>query len=905
MIRSPKIEKGSPMHRLTTLSVTALLLGSTGVIADPIVTGNTISWPDDGWYQVQQLTNNDYLEVCAGGQQCTVPDGNYVVINHTTGQRFERVSVGESWSDSGVVIDGNTISWPDNGWYQVQQITEAGYVNLCEGTLLCSVPDGKFVVINHSTGERIDNIVVGSGSAVPVPTELPIVRAETWPDILQNVVKLINADRALDRHKTALGVAKAINTAAISETFDGGPAGPLAMIGLSPLPLADPANNTVLDYSCDAGGTIAVTITPNVPVYYSESKDCAIAGNIFNGIFDHDGVGLEGFRTNFTDIKVLQPDNTRYEISGTHRQTYGRLANTRSTQWSETSVLEQSGDVTYVIDDFNMISNSAHGENTDSGIGPDIVYADGTVETSVQEYRHNASVTGSFSITAPWTNAQVMQVSTDLKLGGNYLFTELELDGPAPYQTATGAEVWTPETLNEQVSQWSSGSVNLVAADGSRLTLRPVADDSTRALVEINGNGEQIPVLWSEGFQVSCFGGQNFSNCSTGDSDTISPPVQIPPQIAGPVSDPELGMAQNLRAVVYNDAEAEIFWDEPTPDSNVVAYRITRNGEILIAETNTFSFYDSSLEPSRSYTYEVTPLGSDNTEGLATSAMITTPPKAREISSTNVLDLFTYLVSVSSTDEITELLTVPPVEAGGNTTTQSGTNGPETIYQCTVSGRTVFRETITSLPFSSLTYEDCQSSEFHTFRSVSGVVASRRSLSKAAFNTGLGTTQIWTDIDIVRNDQSSVNYSGEIYSFNGENQDANSWSIQYEAPSLNGETLLDVETMVTSGTGDEAIRRRFTRTWSTDLSVQSPTTNNRKIVVQTVQPFVSYNTIGCYVSGRLVATAVDGTRLEVNAYTGSLSTFFLDAIVDGEIFRQELLWRDHVQSNDVLSSNCG
>jgi YD repeat-containing protein len=47
------------------------------------VSGRTISWPDDGWYQVQ--TDNGRTTVCEGGRSCTVPSaGTYKVINHST-----------------------------------------------------------------------------------------------------------------------------------------------------------------------------------------------------------------------------------------------------------------------------------------------------------------------------------------------------------------------------------------------------------------------------------------------------------------------------------------------------------------------------------------------------------------------------------------------------------------------------------------------------------------------------------------------------------------------------------------------------------------------------------------------------------------------------------------------------
>jgi len=59
--------------------------------AVPVISGSTISWPDDGWYQVLETTNYD--TVCEGGASCDVNPGTYLVINLTTGERFQDVVV--------------------------------------------------------------------------------------------------------------------------------------------------------------------------------------------------------------------------------------------------------------------------------------------------------------------------------------------------------------------------------------------------------------------------------------------------------------------------------------------------------------------------------------------------------------------------------------------------------------------------------------------------------------------------------------------------------------------------------------------------------------------------------------------------------------------------------------------
>jgi len=155
----------------------SLILGmfmfASGAYAAPTVTGTTISWPDDGWYQVQ--TSDGFSTVCSGGRSCDVPPGSYLVINHTTGQRFSDITVAEATTPepapSGITVSGSTISWPNDGWYQVQ--TEDGSRSVCEGGRSCDVDPGRYQLINHSTGERFPAIEVTGGSTPVTPPVTP------------------------------------------------------------------------------------------------------------------------------------------------------------------------------------------------------------------------------------------------------------------------------------------------------------------------------------------------------------------------------------------------------------------------------------------------------------------------------------------------------------------------------------------------------------------------------------------------------------------------------------------------------------------------------------------------------------------------------------------------------------
>jgi len=85
-----------------------LALGILACVTQPVsamlsVVGNEITWSEDGWYQVQRM--DTFESVCESGSFCVVDDGTYIVINHTTGQRFENIIVsGDSLLDDVSVV---------------------------------------------------------------------------------------------------------------------------------------------------------------------------------------------------------------------------------------------------------------------------------------------------------------------------------------------------------------------------------------------------------------------------------------------------------------------------------------------------------------------------------------------------------------------------------------------------------------------------------------------------------------------------------------------------------------------------------------------------------------------------------------------------------------------------------
>ena len=164
-------------------NITQVPVDETNFVDTITVEGRTISWPNNGWYQVQDAVT--YEVFCGGADACIVPrDGRYVVINHSLALRAE-LEIGQATIETDSPTDipentdptmltepsvvGNEISWPNNGWYQVENHLTGEIV--CQGGLSCTVEQGVYKVIRF-----FDGGTSGSRVAVGAPTELAVTR---------------------------------------------------------------------------------------------------------------------------------------------------------------------------------------------------------------------------------------------------------------------------------------------------------------------------------------------------------------------------------------------------------------------------------------------------------------------------------------------------------------------------------------------------------------------------------------------------------------------------------------------------------------------------------------------------------------------------------------------------------
>lgn len=272
----------------------------------------TMTFSVGGWHQVQDA--RDYSQICSGLETtCTVPDaGSYLVSHHDIGRRatVEVGGGGGNPTPTGnlpLTIDGLTISWPDDGWYQVQ--TADDYRTLCEGGSSCLVEPGAYIVINHTTKQRDENVVVSANTAgtpttVVPTTDTPAVSINNAEALIAQALEVING-RAYDDRATTIGA------------LDGQQAG-LTEISRTGAAGLD-ASWYEVTYSCSNGGTATelvqnpgASVTRSVQTY----QLCLIGSDMITGKFDYyRGEAGEEFRL-FDNYEVQFANDGLMELHG-------------------------------------------------------------------------------------------------------------------------------------------------------------------------------------------------------------------------------------------------------------------------------------------------------------------------------------------------------------------------------------------------------------------------------------------------------------------------------------------------------------------------------------------------------------------------------------------------------------
>lgn len=219
-----------------------------------------------------------------------------------------------------------------------------------------------------------------------------------------------------------------------------------------------------------------MALSPGTYQYQMTTDDCAINGDVYDGGFSNYGTGRDRLFSNIDEMTVQMANGTSFFISGLYETAFDRSGIGRSYEWTNASTTDTTDSGEYTVSSFTLTNESTHG--------------------NLEEFVHQASVTGGFDVTAEWTNNVPLNVTVSLALNTENPISELEPNTQLP-------------------SQWTTGQILIAAAEGSQLlTLGPDPADINRATVSLSGISALFSILWSEGYQVHCFANaENFPVC--------------------------------------------------------------------------------------------------------------------------------------------------------------------------------------------------------------------------------------------------------------------------------------------------------------------------------------------------------------------------------------------------------
>lgn len=457
------------IHWRCAIAPPALLLTGllpTALFAAPLsdnvnLSGNTFSWSDEGWYQVQDST--DYTSICGGGTSCTVEPGVYHVINHSTGIRLEFVTVPAEEPDpelEAVAVSGNTISWPDDGWYQVQDAQT--YESLCQGDRSCVVPAGQYIVINHTTGERHTGINV-SDADNPQPEPAAINR-DNYLDMLTQTFE-IYMGTAYDERLPTNDMLRLVAGEFTETRTPGEGAGYVTIDRL---------------YTCHNGGTVNRTnytgISPIISNLYT-LDECQYQGEVISGIWS-----LTGYRTTthanieLTDFSIEFPSQGELTADGGYRlfvgyYGYGGNPYDYSQRWRTEGLNYRLSyaEGTLVIE--NATTLGWYG------------YTSATYVEDEKFWNYHAHMNGEFDMKPTFQPESTIHVSTPTEFSEQRLETYSE---GTPY-------------ITPPLPRFDTGELLLSADDGSTLLLKADNDDasSTRITIQNEDGEESFDLPWS------------------------------------------------------------------------------------------------------------------------------------------------------------------------------------------------------------------------------------------------------------------------------------------------------------------------------------------------------------------------------------------------------------------------
>lgn len=312
-----------------------------------------------------------------------------------------------------------------------------------------------------------------SSSTDSLDDATPVISTDNAETLLREVISMAN-DEALNEASARLDPVFVTVKGLIDQARIDGASSGNGLTYLYSDAINDGGAISEYSFSCDSGGTLVARAYYNDPINgaYVDRLVAASACSIDDAAYEGSAYKAVRF-VRGTDVSTFENFSVEY-ANGDSLFIDGELIDTSpegrgpitEISWTEASLLAVEGGETTRIDDYSSFRRSVVRSQIPGVADPSTV----------------AQV--SFSVTAPWTSGNALDVRVDLA-----------------YAEPTGSSNETG--INS--AQWQTGTLRVTANDGSGLTLTPNIEDSSTFSVAIDGDSTDPIILnWADGYQVQC-----------------------------------------------------------------------------------------------------------------------------------------------------------------------------------------------------------------------------------------------------------------------------------------------------------------------------------------------------------------------------------------------------------------
>jgi hypothetical protein len=328
---------------------------------------------------------------------------------------------------------------------------------------------------------------------------------------------------------------------------------------------------------------------------------------------------------------------------------------------------------------------------------------------------------------------------------------------------------------------------------------------------------------------------------------------------------------------VYSSTAAELFWDRPLPEANIVITEISRNG-IVLETTPGISFFDDTREPNTLYSYQLVAIDAD---GVRSEPTRVNAGPFEGSTDAIVQRLLTGITEVTAENPhnrwvgyLRQFIQTPVPEGLALVSSEEILDENaglvlRTIYNCE-SGTLNLDFIPTRFGVHNLTFDNC----FFDRATIDGFVNFSGS-DLGGFYTN------YDDLLIDREEGNAV-LDGTVFlnRFRGNNGIAETYDLDYSivGNSDGDNNALDTVVELSQVVADFLPVLPRT-TFNTSFTVSAPWTNGRELTVSTSTEFADADLgNGNYLTGTLTVAASNGERLELSADTGDASSWYATVI---------------------------